>query len=100
MRGLGTQENEKFKRFFALVQAEASKQDKIYFLETGDGNLYEDEETECEDLQGWLIDLEEADEFEQHWKSDDIPDKWSDNFTFALWSKEDDKITIEFKVFN
>ena len=36
MQGLRTQENDKFCRYFAIVQAEAEKRDAVFFLEAGD----------------------------------------------------------------
>ncbi len=37
MKGLRTQEGEKFERFFALVQKRAQQEGKIFFLDSGDG---------------------------------------------------------------
>ena len=52
MRGLRTQEGEKFERFFALVQKEALKQSCVFFLDSGEGHIFENESMEYSDLSG------------------------------------------------
>ena len=64
MKGLRTLENDKFNKFFELVQKEAKKQDSVFFLDCGGGNLFENASFECEDLFGWLIPQEKVNEFE------------------------------------
>ena len=55
MVGLRTQENMKFLAFFKLVQEAASELNSVFFLDSGEGNLFKDDNIECEDLSGWLI---------------------------------------------
>ncbi len=64
MLGLRTQENDKFVKFFALVQKEADRLGSVFFLDCGQGKIFENNEMECEDLCGWLIPKEKAKEFE------------------------------------
>lgn len=64
MKGLRTQENDKFVKFFELVQEEAAKLDSVFFLDCGQGKLFENSQMECEDLCGWLIPNEKVKEFE------------------------------------
>ena len=43
MQGLRTQENQKFKKFFEQVQNEAAKRNSIFFLDCGQGNIFEND---------------------------------------------------------
>ena len=52
MVGLRTCEGEKFERFFALVQREALKQNCVFFLDSGEGHIFENENMEYSDLCG------------------------------------------------
>lgn len=65
MKGLRTQENDKFKRFFKLVQNEAKQKGFVFFMDCGQGKVYENEDVECEDLCGWLIPEKDSSEFNQ-----------------------------------
>ena len=70
MKGLRRQENEKFIKFFKMVQEEASKKQCVFFLDCGLGTLYETETIECEDLCGWLIPNEHVASFESIYNED------------------------------
>lgn len=63
MLGLRTQENAKFEKFFSLIQKEASKKGCVFFGDSGQGKVFENEQIECEDLCGWLIPAEDASKF-------------------------------------
>lgn len=64
MKGLRTQENNKFLKFFKLVQEEATKIGSVFFLDCGQGNVFSNDQIECEGLFGWLIPKEKAEAFE------------------------------------
>ena len=64
MKGLRTQESDKFIKFFELVQEEAANLDSVFFLDCGQGKMFENSQIECEDLCGWLIPTEKVKEFE------------------------------------
>ena len=98
MRGLKTQETPKFVKFFSeVVQREAMRQGSIFFLEAGDGREFENEEIEGEDLQGWLVPLQMADQFEKRWREGVIEEKWMEFFCWAIWKKDTQGIGIDFK---
>lgn len=97
MLGLRTQETDKFNRFFALIQKEAEKQNSIFFADAGDGNDFETPTMEGEEMMGWLIPKEKAIEFEPLWKKSKVDDSWTDFFTWAVWSRNGDTITIKFE---
>lgn len=97
MVGLRTQENSKFLKFWSLIQDEASKLGKTFFLDCGEGNEYKDNEIECETLSGWLIDNNRADEFEQLFiNREPIGEEWQGFVVFVDWKKENGKIKVEF----
>lgn len=100
MRGLKTQEGLKFERFFQLVQDEAVKSNAVFFLLSGEGRDIILPNLEGEDLSGWLIPEEQAEEFETAWKQDDSMEaleKWSEFFQWAEWRENDNKIKITFQ---
>ena len=97
MQGLRTQETNKFKKFFSIVQDAAQKKGCVFFLDAGDGRDFETDTIEGEDLIGWLVPKNKALNFEKLWKKGYISDKWSKYYGFALW-KDINNITIEFKI--
>lgn len=99
MQGLKTQESEKFRRFWNIVQKTASNQGKRFFLECGEGREFSNEEMEGEDVRGWLIPTNEIDEFKPEWEADNVTDKWIYNIFRAEWSDTNGNITVEFKTY-
>ena len=98
MRGLRTQEEEKFKKFFNTIQDKAREQNKVFFAESGEGHDFETYTMEGENLSGWLIPLDEADEFEQAFINRSIDDaKWDKFIAFAEWRWDNNKLIIDFK---
>ena len=95
MKGLRTQEENKFLRFFAIVQEAAEKKNCVFFLDSGDGREFETETIEGEDLMGWLIPKEKVPAFEKEWETNDVSDDWSDFFCWAIWDNANDP-TIKF----
>lgn len=96
MLGLRMQENDKFNRFWELVQAEAARQNKVFFADCGEGHILETATMECEDMRGWLIPKEKAKEFETEWQQDKVSDKWIDCIFWAEWSEKDGGLDIKF----
>lgn len=98
MKGLRTQESDKFNRFFKLIQQEAEKTDCIFFADAGDGHELITDTLECEDMMGWLIPKSMAKEFEPMWKRYQVPHQsWTDFYTFAIWEKDGNTIKIKFE---
>ena len=97
MRGLRKREGRKFEKFFSLVQQEAEKQNAVFFLENGEGNEFETDDIEGEDLCGWLIPKQSAEKFEEVWYNDENLEEWSEFICFAFWKgdKENPKIIFE-----
>lgn len=97
MKGLRTQESEKFRKFFSLIQEEAEKQKAVFFADAGDGNDFETPLMEGENMMGWLIPEEQAEEFEPLWESNAVDDHWTDFFKWAVWSMSGNDIKITFE---
>lgn len=88
MLGLRTRENSKFLNFWEIVQKSANSIGKVFFLDCGEGNCFVDDNIECENLTGWLIDKNLADEFEKIFNaSKHINDQWSDFLAFVSWKR-------------
>lgn len=98
MKGLRTQENKKFVKFFEMVQEEAKKKNAVFFADCGEGKTFENDTIECEDLCGWLIPKTEEKDFEPLFMSNSIKqhdfDKYS-CFVDYIVSGENIKITID-----
>lgn len=99
MQGLRTQEDEKFNKFWNIVQRTAKRQGKIFFCDCGEGREFFLEDMEGEDLCGWLIPEGQEKEFEPEWLMDDVSDKWADDIFWAEWKNTDGVITVEFHTY-
>ncbi|MCD7855630.1 MAG: hypothetical protein LUG66_08480 [Clostridiales bacterium] len=88
MKGLKTQESYKFMCFFEIVQNEAARNGKIFFLDCGEGREFINEKFEGEDLSGWLIPIEKEEVFSEMWKKGKDLSKWADNIVFAVWNMD------------
>lgn len=97
MKGLRTQESQKFNRFWKIVQKEASKQGCIFFADCGEGRDIVTETMEGEDFIGWLIPEEQESVFEPYWKVSSVPDQWIDNMVWMDWELSDDQQTVKIK---
>lgn len=96
MLGLKKRESSKFEKFFGIVQETAQKAGCVFFLDAGDGNDFETEDLEGEDLMGWLIPEDKVSEFTLVWKEDSITDDWTEFFVWAVWNNEQNP-TIKFE---
>lgn len=96
MRGLRTQEGEKFEKFFDIVQQKASQSESVFFLDAGEGNDFETETMEGENLRGWLIPKHQAAAFDKLFKDFEIGDEWLDLMCWAEWEQQNDIISVKF----
>ena len=92
MRGLRTQEGEKFERFFALVEKKAEKKDAVFFLDSGEGHDFENDNMEGENLSGWLIPNEKVKEFEAAYIDRANLSEWIDYYAWVSWENKENKI--------
>lgn len=96
MRGLRTQEGDKFEKFFSIVQDAAAHADAVFFGDSGEGNEIIEPDLEGEDMFGWMIPEKDAEQFEQEFLAFKVSEKWDKFQTFANWKRENGKITIMF----
>ena len=103
MRGLKTQENDKFNRYWALIQDAAKAKGCVFFGYAGEGRDFSTDDMEGEDFGGWLVPAGNADAFEALWQADEAAlfrDKpLSSEFTFAVWKEHSGHISISFERF-
>ncbi|MGF7089393.1 hypothetical protein JOD24_003276 [Kroppenstedtia sanguinis] len=85
--------------YLQFVQQEAKKIGKVFILDTGEGNDFEDPVTGwyIEDLSGWLIDGSLREQFlidleeGKHW------DTFDESYVFVEWNiKDNSEIEIKF----
>ena len=97
MVGLRTQENDKFLRFWKIVQDKAESMGKCFFLDCGEGHIFENDIIECENLTGWLIENDRKNEFDAVFSSNGyIGDEWADDLVAVEWTQTPTGITVEF----
>lgn len=85
---------EKEENFIKLVDKEASKIKKRFFIDSGEGHDLETDDLYCEDIFGWLIDENLVDEF---LKSDRESERWDEFYVCEEWSRVNNEIIIDFK---
>ncbi len=88
VKGLKTKEDPNFIKFFTIVQSEAEKMGKTFFLDCGDGNEASINGMSVCDMFGWLIPPEKESDFIGKWKDDNIDDVWDDEFVSVTWNNE------------
>lgn len=97
MQGLRTKENERFIKYFEVVQAHANKQNAVFFMDFGqcDDIDFKDMELDC--LFGWLIPSYMADNFEKLYLKSKVDGNWD---AFCVWVTphiENGKLSIVFE---
>lgn len=94
MRELRTQESDKFRRFFQLVREKADEEKSIFFVDCGEGRPFESDEMEGEDLSGWMIPKDRAEDFQKEFDANDVSEEWDDFMKFVKWERIGQTITI------
>ena len=98
MAGLRTHEDGKFVKFIDLVQAQAKKQGKVFFLECEDGHDASFDDMDVAELTGWLVPQEKAEEFEAVWLAWKEDDDWVDFYISVTWKRSKfGKIKVKFE---
>lgn len=86
--------------YMEFVAKRAAEQGKLFFLDSGEGNDFFDEDNQwyLEDLSGWLINSHDREKFICSKKNNAAYDEFSDSYVFVKWNKHPDKeIEIIFK---
>lgn len=101
MLGIRTQRDSndgEFCRFFEIVQRSASEIGCVFFLDTAEGRDGRVGNINCEELSGWLVPVDEVDDFVGVWESwGDVDNVFSGFFCFAEWSDDNGNVHIEFR---
>lgn len=97
MQGLRTEENDRFLRYFEVVQAKAKEENSVFFMDFGqcDNIAFKDMELDCS--FGWLIPSDMADNFESLYLKSKVDNRWDD---FCVWVTpiiESSKLSIIFE---
>lgn len=99
MKGLRTLENEKFNRFWEVIQAEAASRGLVFFADCGEGREFFLDDMEGEDIRGWLIPVDKAEEFQREWEKYNVSDQWIDSIFWAEWSINEGTVSVEFNTY-
>lgn len=91
MLGLRTKEDEKFIRFFEIVQKEAEKNGFIFFLDFGECNDIQHKDMIIDELFGWKIPVGKAEEFEKVFNSRKNTSKWDKYCSWVIPKINNDK---------
>ncbi|KGF08627.1 hypothetical protein HMPREF1635_06885 [Clostridiales bacterium S5-A14a] len=97
MQGLRTEENDRFLRYFEVVQAKAKEENSVFFMDFGqcDDIAFKYMKLDC--LFGWLIPNEMADNFEELYLRLKVDDRWDDFCVWVTPNIENGKLSIIFE---
>jgi hypothetical protein len=95
MLGLRTQENNEFIKFFKLVQDEAGKLNKVFFLDFGQCDDIPFNGMDVDSLYGWLIPKEKVETFNKEFIEKTNLSNWDDYCTWIIPNIVDGKLTLE-----
>ena len=95
-------ETPEFLKFWDIVQDAAKRKNAVFIIYSLEGHSFAMEGIEGEESSGWLVPIEEAENFANIWrktrdKNDlfDLP--WGEYFVFTACHIENDEIVVEFK---
>lgn len=97
MQGLRTKENDKFLKFFAIVQKNAKEQNSVFFMDFGQCDDVDFKGMELDTLFGWLIPNDKVDNFEKIYLTSRVDDRWNDFCVWATPSIENDHVSVIFE---
>ena len=97
MLGLRTQENNEFIKFFEIVQNEAEKLNKVFFLDFGQCDDIPFNGMEVDSLFGWLIPNEDVEKFNAEFIKETNLSKWDEYSTCVIPNIIGDKLDVVFE---
>lgn len=89
--------------YLKFVQKVASKQNKVFYLNHGEGKDFCDPVTGwyVEDFSGWLIDPDKTGAFEKYLEEGQEGNTFENCYVFAIWTRDGEgKIGVEFTYWN
>ena len=97
MLGLRTQENNEFIKFFEIVQNEAEKLNKVFFLDFGQCDDIPFKGMQVDSLFGWLIPNEDVEKFNAEFIKEINLSKWDEYNSWVIPDIRDNKLNIVFE---
>ncbi len=97
MQGLRTKENNKFLKFFSIVQEKAKEQNSVFFMDFGQCDDIDFKDMELDTLFGWLIPNDKVDNFERVYLTSKVDDRWNDFCVWVTPNIENDHISVTFE---
>lgn len=95
MVGLRTQEDDRFVRFFEIIQEKAKQMDSVFFLDCAEGRCVFDDDMICTDCSGWLIPADRAQVFQKQYEAFRDNVTWEGFAAWATWEKRQTGIDIK-----
>ena len=96
MLGLRAVDSESFLNYFKLVQAKASENDKVFFLDFGQGEDLIIGDMEVDTLFGWLIPKENVDEFNKDFLMNYDLSRWEDYNVWVIADIDCEGVKVSF----
>lgn len=97
MKGLRTKDSKEFIRFFENVQKKANIKGFTFFLDFGECKDIKFNDMIIDDLFGWLIPNDKADDFEKQFLNRSIDNVWHKYCTWVIPDVIDNKLIIKFE---
>ena len=102
---MGLRENdptvdERFLKYFSIVQSAAAERGSVFFLFCGEDHDLITDEIDCQDLSGWFIPEDDAEDFESKWRKSNwsaLTEDQSDRMVTAVWSGTPENISVRFE---
>ena len=97
MLGLRTKDNDRFIKYFNLVQSEAQKLNCCFFIDFGQCDDIQFKDMEVDRLFGWLIPRKHIDAFNKEYIQSKVNEKWDKYCSWVIPEIIDDKLYINFE---
>lgn len=94
MVGLRTQEDDRFVRFFKIIQEKANKLNSVFFLDCGEGHSVFEDDIICTDCSGWLVPSDKVQDFQKEYDKFQDNESWEKYVAWVTWKKDQSGIVI------
>lgn len=89
-------QDEKFMRYFEIVQRAANKQGCVFFCDSGESHELINDLFDGEDLSGWLVPASEAEEFNERYLDWNVGEESDELTCIAQWYGDERAPSIRF----
>lgn len=90
-------EDEKFVRYFKIVQQAAKEQGCVFFSYSGESHELINDKFDGEDLSGWLIPLSEVEKFNKQFLDWSVGEEYDQFMRMAEWYGDENNPSIRFR---